>query len=351
MDPASLAAPIQAARDNKVSRTWAWDVVPEKIVPASFYGYFLSMAHFFAYHALPLGRKRLGAHAKRKQWRRAIESMLRNTPDTDLKKWVESYKRLLDGDSEMLIHGEHDPLHGGRTTTVATRAPINLRRNSKDFAKGKDYAESVSTLILSQAHIKTECHTNRDVAATKRKIKTKKGVVPAATITLEHLYEGEREIGHSMKSTQTSVLNGIEVGCQEADIDSSNEGTGIQELKFQHYEIDTPILDLLCGPTLYELVDRDKFMETIMTHLDSRVQVYSVGVQQSDGTTTIQTKAQLASVLWTISVGASPITHLRLRQLCEYRLTHWVIANSAAFPELLSTPTMFTCILLCDTAV
>ncbi|KAH9860821.1 hypothetical protein J1614_012154 [Plenodomus biglobosus] len=163
---------------------------------------------------------------------------------------------------------------------------------------------------------------------------TKKGVVPAATITLGHLYEGERKIGPSMNSTKTSVLHGTEVGRQEADIDSSNEGAGIQESKFQHYEIDTPILNLLCGPTVYELVDRDKFMEAIMTNLGLRVQV-------DEG----------SCVPWAISVGASPITHLRLRQLCEYRLTHWVIANTAAFPVWLSTPMMFTCILLCDTVV
>ncbi|KAF2845066.1 hypothetical protein T440DRAFT_522972 [Plenodomus tracheiphilus IPT5] len=88
-----------------------------------------------------------------------------------------------------------------------------------------------------------------------------------------------------------------------------------------------------------------------MTNLNSRVKTNSIGILNLDGTTTIQTKDQLTSVLSGINPPHSPIAHFKLRQLYEYRLNHWVIANAAAFPELVSMSTMFTSILSCNTVV
>jgi hypothetical protein len=68
----------------------------------------------------------------------------------------------------------------------------------------------------------------------------------------------------------------------------------------------------------------------------------SVGIQNFDGTTTIQSKEELRYALDRIPVSSShKFAYRKLRRAYEYKLVPWVMAKPGAFPELLSTPFVF----------
>jgi hypothetical protein len=72
----------------------------------------------------------------------------------------------------------------------------------------------------------------------------------------------------------------------------------------------------------------------------------SVGTQNFDGTTMIQSKTELRRALdKTFVPGNHKYIHRKLRRIYEYKLIPWVMARPDAFPELLSTPLVFVEIL------
>ncbi|KAF2845067.1 hypothetical protein T440DRAFT_284295 [Plenodomus tracheiphilus IPT5] len=208
---------LRVPRENKISATWSWDIEPAKMISVNIDDCFPTTADLFAYHALPLAKKKLGSDAKRKALRHEMQDMLEQTPGHEYAKWLESFDKLVSGDREMLTRAEANSRTQSRQSTAATPAPVDVRgkvreQASKALGEGprkRDRVQSESARVPSQLQIKAEANANLDLIATK-KTKTGKEGVTATTASFSHpSKQGDHEL--HVNSTESSHLNAIDV--------------------------------------------------------------------------------------------------------------------------------------------
>lgn len=95
--------PIQQSKKNassnkKVSATWRWNVEENEISAEKIKSAFMRPSDLFAFHALPLAKHLLAAHATRKEIRSEIQKMIDEMSETVYGEWVNNFHRLQNGD-------------------------------------------------------------------------------------------------------------------------------------------------------------------------------------------------------------------------------------------------------------
>ncbi|KAF1846032.1 uncharacterized protein K460DRAFT_119179 [Cucurbitaria berberidis CBS 394.84] len=320
-------------RDNKISSKWFWDVNPNGLAAKDVSEHFKKTSDLFAFHALPIAKKKVGPNAKRKAIRYEMESMLADMQDTEYDKWVESHQKLLDGDREMLVRPEPDATFNNRGRSAATPAPIDARRRvenniqamGSNSSQGAGYEDRVSMLPQHSTLIKREINADLSAPAGNHQAKAQTDEVAAATTAFRHLSTEERNFRPPVTSIETT---------------GRDDG---EDLQVPRMESPTPIVDLLYGDAQIERNDRLGAVQLLMARLCQRVIVDSITIAQYDGTFKLMTSSSLQKELTTCFVssrgGYSP---QRLRIKLEENLIPWICTNAQLFPELRHQAFFFT---------
>lgn len=268
-------------RDNKISNSWGWDIDQANFVPSSTHELIAGAADLFVYHASPIAKAKLGATAKRKEIRREMQSMLKEMPDTEYEKWVESFERLLDGDREMLVRPNIVPSFENRRHIEATPAPIDTRRCAQQAKADvqavsspvKKLKKSVSTPKQTSAHIKSE------VGAGRSNARVRQDDVETTTTAIRLLSTEERDICPPVNSIDVSATQSLEGsrGFTTAPgiyVTGSTHPDRIRDAANVRARVkadQTPIVDLLWGLSNFTEAGQTFVVQTIMNGLNRRV--------------------------------------------------------------------------------
>ncbi|KAI4663244.1 uncharacterized protein J4E78_003655 [Alternaria triticimaculans] len=207
---------IQRRRDRKISSKWQWDANAQELSDNAIARIFSRTSDLFAYHALPISKRKLGPDATLSQLGREMQSLLDDMPAEEFEKWVESLQKLLDGDRDMLERQEIRTSADQQQSTRATPAPIETRRRSrkatKDTSDSLSYPgsdpDSASRPSRPEAVVKLEAVTNltklpendqrkslSEATTTFRNPATEKRLVQAARQVIEEV-KGRKTRSH-----------------------------------------------------------------------------------------------------------------------------------------------------------
>ncbi|KAH7402173.1 hypothetical protein DE146DRAFT_787890 [Phaeosphaeria sp. MPI-PUGE-AT-0046c] len=299
--------------NKRVSSSWRWDFEAKNTSAEAIKDAFKRPSDLFAYHALPLAKDLLTAHATRMDVRRKVQDMLDETPDSVYRGWVDSFIRLQDGDETMLVRIPPEPEIYKRT--AVTPAPVigqgqstNVlpsRRNRKKHAVATQLQE---TYVLDDENVKREGH-----ATTLNR--------PA----IDRQVTEQQALGSTLIAASPSALA---VQRTIYDILSS-----------------TPVVDLLWGRSSFIRVARADIVLKIEEQLQHRISAHSIKTSTHDGKVKIVYQEMLRARLLGkcgLIVGK---TEKRIRLRMEHDLQPWVVAHPAGFPELLAEPFLFTSML------
>lgn len=140
--------------DRKVSASWRWDVLSQDVSQTNSAQVFQRTGDFSAYHALPIARAELGILSERKTIRLHIQKMIDEMPDSEYQKWVESLRKLHDGDETMLARATQDEAQSTteRRISAVTAAPIDARISRCQHVE----STLTSSSVLQNSHSATE---------------------------------------------------------------------------------------------------------------------------------------------------------------------------------------------------
>jgi hypothetical protein len=156
--------PKRQGKENKVSTSWRRNVKQSKITAENSQLHFNRTVDLFAYHALPIAKGLLGHDAGRQDIRLKIESLWTSITDDEYDKWRESFRRLQDGDLDMVdcvestspsrdgvvsapvtVHKRHDRRTPNRSDTVSKNPEDNCTSNYQNTIKRELDSFSVPT--------------------------------------------------------------------------------------------------------------------------------------------------------------------------------------------------------------
>ncbi|KAF2034550.1 hypothetical protein EK21DRAFT_85151 [Setomelanomma holmii] len=259
--------------NKKISASWRWDINPDDFSLESAPEVFKRASDLFAFHALPIARHMLDANATSKELRLQIQSMLADMPDSEFHKWAHSLQKLYEGDDNMLVRVEPEAVSGGRTRSMATPAPIDMRkRTSASKSKAQRNAnqsgsiiEAVRTANHRHPLVKIEASANAGMTDAAQYISTAYAheAVEATTTAFRHLSTEERDLGSSVVG-----LKGAEGIQATRNLNLIREGSLPQTDRIQCL---TPIVNLLFGAMPLDGQGRKKTVAVIMNNLKQRV--------------------------------------------------------------------------------
>ena len=126
---------ILKSKDKKISSKWKWNVEATDLADEDVAEAFPRTSDLFAYHALPITRRKLGSQASRKETRCEMQAFLDDMPQDEFEKWVESLQKLYNGDREMLARQDVASSSVDRQVTRATPAPVEFRKKTGKSTK------------------------------------------------------------------------------------------------------------------------------------------------------------------------------------------------------------------------
>ncbi|KAI4918699.1 hypothetical protein J4E90_003086 [Alternaria incomplexa] len=135
LSAASNKHTILKSKDKKISSKWKWNVEATELADEDVAEAFPRTSDLFAYHALPITRRKLGSQASRKETRCEMQALLDGMPQDEFEKWVESLQKLYNGDREMLVRQDVASSSVDRQITRATPAPVEFRKKTGKSTK------------------------------------------------------------------------------------------------------------------------------------------------------------------------------------------------------------------------
>ncbi|KAF1949353.1 hypothetical protein CC80DRAFT_598952 [Byssothecium circinans] len=285
---------------KKASKTWRWDVEAGTVTLQQIPEYFGKVGDLFAFHALPVVKRKLGPTTEKKLIRQSIDTLIADIPDEEWKEWVLSFRKLIEGDLSMLDRADHDETAETEGISRATPAPV-LNRQRRDVSP-RVYDEQAGDRILG---IKFEREGHADSE------------------------EAEVPLAQSVPLTQD---------------EPRNDDEGVQEPQpVAQHSIETPIVDLLWGKAPFLYHDQHDVTRTIMENLQKRIRSDSIIVQWLLGPDTTRTKNQLRIELSSaFPVSADRYRYHEVREAMDKILIPWVSARPASFWEIIGAPIFFT---------
>jgi hypothetical protein len=119
-------------KENKESTSWRWDVEQKDITVANLRTFFKRTVDLFAYHALSIAKKHIGHDAKRKTIRLNIESLWTSLSGEEHEKWFGSFRKLQDGELDMLERAASRSVSVSEGVESATPAPGTVVKREVD---------------------------------------------------------------------------------------------------------------------------------------------------------------------------------------------------------------------------
>jgi len=126
---------IPKTKDKKISSKWKWNIQATELEDEDVAEAFPRTSDLFAYHALPITRRKIGSQVSRKETRCEMQILLDGMPQDEFEKWVESLQKLYNGDREMLVRQDVASSSVDRQITRATPAPVEFRKKTEKNTK------------------------------------------------------------------------------------------------------------------------------------------------------------------------------------------------------------------------
>ncbi|KAG9196260.1 hypothetical protein G6011_01381 [Alternaria panax] len=326
---ASTKHRISKNRDKKISSKWQWDIVAVQLADDDVAEAFARTSDLFAYHALPIARRKIGSQASRKEIRCEMQSLLDGMPPDEFEKWVESLQKLLNGDREMLARQDIGALSADRQRSRATPAPVDLHGKARNVTKphSGDFVRSKGRVsIVENAYEGT--FVKRETAGASAQVAENPpaGHIVEATNAFRHLSTEERELGRPLPS--------VEAADRHNPQDLVDSAFGM------------PVLSLLWGSdslSATECVnDSVRITQTIMMNLKNRVSAERIVVSGLGGMNKTRTTSELQdTIVHSFPQPGHHYSFMRIKKDVEAALVPWVIAEPSAFPELKAMPFVF----------
>ncbi len=266
-------------KDKKISSKWQWDIDATQLADDKVADAFSRTSDLFAYHALPIARRKLGSQASKKETRCEMQSLLDGMPQDEFEKWVESLQKLLDGDREMLARQDIAVSDIDQTFSRATPAPVDLRRKAEKSSKGlsgdsgrpKGRANSVEN-----AHDKTLIKREAAAGSRKEAEYSPNTQIAEATVAFRHLSTEEPEFGRPLPSVEAADGQNDQVLHSNGNFDSVSPCSVSQSSHANSFQaFGMPVLSLLWGSdslSADECVnDCVRITQTIMNNLKYRI--------------------------------------------------------------------------------
>ncbi|KAF2109107.1 hypothetical protein BDV96DRAFT_605180 [Lophiotrema nucula] len=317
-DQGPRAAPrIVAAmdRNHKVSKSWRWDVDKASIDAWSIEACFLRRSDLFAYHALPIARREVGATAGRRKVQKRIQELLDDLTKEEIDIWKDCFTKLKNGDLSTLdrVHtgAEHEdnPDDDHRCSRETTVFPPEKRpKRIKRAPVGSD--------IPNRIRIKTEL--DGDMDNTRQAPRNQAGDVVdgivGATAAFRRL------------STEQAVTASV-AGRQR------NRNRYNPKNTHKPSPFGTPVVDLLWGKNPLEREYHKAFVDTVLKHLNELVPTPSITTAVYGGASKTLRKIGLVKTI-EAAFTSSKFRASAARLEIEYELQNWVGSNPYSFPEL-----------------
>ncbi|KAJ4300978.1 hypothetical protein N0V90_003067 [Kalmusia sp. IMI 367209] len=115
--------------DNRVSRSWRWNIDAREIDPLAISDIFKRTADLFAYHALPIVRPEIGSPALKKPIRAKIQSLIDSLSSDQYQGWIMALKKLKSGDMTMLERVSSMEPSAAGDIARATPAPSTVQQS------------------------------------------------------------------------------------------------------------------------------------------------------------------------------------------------------------------------------
>ncbi|KAI4640662.1 hypothetical protein J4E93_008252 [Alternaria ventricosa] len=343
-----LARPNSRSKDRKISSKWPWDIDAALLAEDAVSRIFSRTSDLFAYHALPISRRKLGPSASKKEMRCEMQSLLDGMPTEEFRKWVESLQKLLNGDREMLKLPDTYSPDDEQRLSRATPAPIDTRRRSRKATKETssrltdpgDHATSTSKPSHKETHIKHEAITHPVDGLARPHEGNQTNLMSEATSAFERLSTEERQSQSHINSRETA---------NEDDFRGSRNMTDLVSVCWLAYfnvpnlRSETPATLLLWGTGTITSSHCFEVTRTIMDNLSHRNSAEYIAITGLDGKNKTRTKAELEhAIVCSFPKPGPPFSFITTVRNIEAGLVPWVVAKPGAFPELKDMPFVFT---------
>ncbi|CAN9419681.1 unnamed protein product [Alternaria alternata] len=338
MDFYSAALPterrVSTNKDKKTSSRWQWNVDETQLADDDVADTFPRTSSLFAYHALPIAKRKLGSQASRKELQCEMQSLLDGMPPDEFEKWVESLQKLLNGDREMLTRQDVAISSVDRQLSRATPAPVDLCMKARIDKKTKPGA--FGRLRGRAIHVENdyeETFVKCETAERSVKVGENSQInhIAEATKAFRHLSTEERELDRPLPRVEKAERQRVQDLQSSGNIDST---------------FGMPVLSLLWGSdslTATECMnDSTRITQTIMSNIKHRISAERIVVSGLGGMNKTRTTSELQNAI--ALAFPKPGQHygfMRIKKDIETALIPWVIAEPSAFPELKAMPFVF----------
>jgi hypothetical protein len=210
-------------KGKKISSKWQWNIDATQLADDDMAEVFPRTSDLFAYHALPIARRKLGLQASRKEIRCEMQSLLDGMPQDEFEKWVESLQKLLNGDREMLARQNVAVSSVDQQLSRATPAPVDLCRKA-----GKSTKTPLGDSTRSKGRAKNvrddyeETLIKRDTDRVSSRVAqgSSNTRIAEATAAFRQLSTEEREFGRPCPSTEAADRYNPQNLQSSGDVDS-----------------------------------------------------------------------------------------------------------------------------------
>ncbi|RYO45057.1 hypothetical protein AA0113_g10581 [Alternaria arborescens] len=354
MDFYSAALPterrVSTNKDKKISSKWQWNIDETQLADDDVADAFPRTSSLFAYHALPIAKRKLGSQASRKELRCEMQSLLDGMPPDEFEKWLGSLQKLLNGDREMLTRQDVATSSVDRQLSRATPAPVDLRMKARIDKKTKP--GEFGRLRGRAIHVENdyeEAFVKCETAERSVKVGENSQInhIAEATKVFRHLSTEEHELDRPLPRVEVAERQRVQHLKSSENIDST---------------FGMPVLSLLWGSdslTATECMnDSTRITQTIMSNIKHRISAevdyrhpivvitanppQRVVVSSLGGMNKTRTTSELQNAI--ALAFPKPGEHygfMRIKKDIETALIPWVIAEPSAFPELKAMPFVF----------
>ncbi|KAL1793423.1 hypothetical protein ACET3X_008405 [Alternaria dauci] len=331
---ASPGQRISGNKDKKISPRWQWDVDATKLADDDVAEAFPRTSSLFAYHALPIAKRKLGSQASRKEIRCEMQSLLDGMPPDEFEKWVESLQKLLSGDREMLVRQDVAASSADQQLARATPAPVDLHRKARINTKTRSGDSGrFEGRAINVENDYEKAFVKRETATVSARVVEKSPInhIEEATKALRQLSTEERELDRPLLSVEAAGRQTAQDLQSSGNIDST---------------FGMPVLSLLWGSdslTATECVDDSaRITQTIMSNLKHRISAERIVVSGLGGMNKTRTTSELQdTIAYAFPKPGHHYSFMRIKKDIETALIPWVIAEPSAFPELKAMPFVF----------
>jgi hypothetical protein len=241
--------PAREGKEIKVSTSWRWNIQQADVTVENIQLYFHRTVDLYAYHALPVAKSDLGHDAGRKDIRLRIESMWTSMNDDEYEKWVESFRKLKDGDLDMVERVESTPISTREGVIPSTPAPVTVHKSHTERT-----LDEVNARRKSVESVRASDHE----AAIKQEVDRTK-VLPEAVPHPELHKQNHSTVTSSLSSHYSTVNH------------NSTLKPRVERHERRSKPIHTPIVDLLWGNASIDCEIRQDVVRVIMERVNQRI--------------------------------------------------------------------------------